>query len=79
MLMDIALSWVRTLVAVGAGYLATKGLITHAQLPEVEGAVMVLIPLAFGAIDKAVAHRRTAVAVVQQAAATARGGGLTPG
>jgi hypothetical protein len=44
--------WLRHFIGIGAGCLATHGLITHAQSQEVVGAVMTLLPIVWSAYSK---------------------------
>lgn len=55
------LSAIRSLLAIAGGALAAHGVINEAIVNEVIGAVMTVIPIAWGIWDKYNAERKTAV------------------
>lgn len=55
------LSAVRSLLIVAGGSLATHGYITEGSINEVVGAIMVLLPLIWGIVNKYTAEKKAAV------------------
>jgi hypothetical protein len=63
--MQMALSAVRTLLAIAGGALVAHGYVNDATVSEAIGAIMTLIPLAWGMINKAITERNSQARAVQ--------------